>query len=199
VHLYPAFGSFHWQIPKSESVEYFFSMMRSEHHTGMHSFHNILISKSALVFLEQLQGKTPFLISHCIHDADSSIYPCWMACADQKHKENHPSSRCLGGWTPYESMTMCQLLSSPCIVHRTLPLPILGPALSPSQSILTFLYLLPLTGSSCSIVAYMQTHVLECSDWLDRVIHVKWKVIIESMNFCSGTLEFLHQCCSLIL
>ncbi len=69
-HLYPAFGSFHSQIPKS--VEYFFSMMRSEHHTGMHSFHNILISKSALVFLEQLQGRTPFLISHCIHDADSS-------------------------------------------------------------------------------------------------------------------------------
>src|SRR5258708_19718558 len=29
-------------------------MMRSEHHIGMHSFHNILISKSALVFLEQL-------------------------------------------------------------------------------------------------------------------------------------------------
>src|SRR5258707_10916629 len=75
-HLYPAFGSFHSQIPKSESVEYFFSMMRSEHHTGMHSFHNILISKSALVFLEQLQGKTSFLISHCIHDADSSIYLC---------------------------------------------------------------------------------------------------------------------------
>ncbi len=69
-HLYPAFGSFHSQIPKS--VEYFFSMMRSEHHIGMHSFHNILISKSALVFLEQLQGKTPFLISHYIHDADSS-------------------------------------------------------------------------------------------------------------------------------
>src|SRR5258708_33219760 len=57
-----------------------------------------------------------------------------MACADKKHKENHRSSRCLGGWTPYESMTMHQLLSSPCIVHRTLPLPILGPALSPSQS-----------------------------------------------------------------
>ena len=116
-------------------------------------------------------------------------------------KENHPSSGCLGGWTLYESMTMHQLLSSPCIVHRTLPLPILGPALSPSQSILTFLYLLPLTGGSCSIVVYMQTHVLECSDWLDRVIHVKWKVIIESisMNFCSGTLEFRHQCCSLIL
>src|SRR5258708_4282630 len=50
------------QIPKS--VKYFFSMMRSEHHTGMHSFHNILISKSALVFLEQLQGRIPFLISH---------------------------------------------------------------------------------------------------------------------------------------
>src|SRR5258708_11017809 len=72
-------------------TEYFFSMMRSEHHTGMHSFHNILISKSALVFLEQLQGKTPFLISHCIHDADSSIYPCLMACADQKHKERKAS------------------------------------------------------------------------------------------------------------
>ena len=38
----------------------------------MHSFHNILISKSALVFLEQLQGRIPFLISYCIHDADSS-------------------------------------------------------------------------------------------------------------------------------
>src|SRR5260370_2450644 len=54
-HLCPAFGSFHWQIPKS--VEYIFSMMRSEHHIGMHSFHNILISKSALVFLDQLQRK----------------------------------------------------------------------------------------------------------------------------------------------
>ena len=98
VHLYPAFGSFHWQIPKSESVEYFLSMMRSEHHTGMHSFHNILISKSALVFLEQLQGETPFLISHCIHDADSSIYLCWMACADQKHKERKSSLFQIFGW-----------------------------------------------------------------------------------------------------
>ena len=73
----------YWQIPKS--VEYFFSMMRSEHHTGMgmHSFHNILISKSALVFLEQLQGRTPFLISHCIHDADSSSLGSlfvWILC-----------------------------------------------------------------------------------------------------------------------
>ena len=123
----------------------------------------------------------------------------WHVQTRNTKKENCPSSGCVGGWTPYESMTMHQLLSSPCIVCRTLPLPILGPALSPSQSILTFLYLLPLAGSSCSIVAYMQTHVLECLDWLDRVIHVKWKVIIELMNFCGGTLEFLHQCCSLIL
>src|SRR6266446_6080926 len=57
-HLYPAFGSFHSQIPKS--VEYFFSMMRSEHHTGMHSFHNILISKSALVSLNNCKEKFTF-------------------------------------------------------------------------------------------------------------------------------------------
>ena len=174
--------------------------MRSEHHTGMHSFHNILISKSALVFLEQLQGKTPFLISHCIHDADSSIYPCWMACADQKHKERKLSLFQMFGWLNtlwINDNALITLLIMHCVQD---PSPSYsGPALSPSQSILTFLYLLPLTGSSCSIVAYMQTHVLECSDWLDRVIHVKWKVIIESMNFCSGTLEFLHQCCSLIL
>src|SRR6266436_303309 len=47
------------------------------------SLTNILISKSALVFLEQLQGKTPFLISHCIHDADSlflgSLF-VWILC-----------------------------------------------------------------------------------------------------------------------
>src|SRR5258708_39435551 len=37
----------------------------------------------ALVFLEQLQGKTPFLISHCIHDADSSFLGSlfvWILC-----------------------------------------------------------------------------------------------------------------------
>src|SRR5258708_22810293 len=43
-----------WLLKIPKSVEYIFSMMRSEHHIGMHSFHNILISKSALVFLEQL-------------------------------------------------------------------------------------------------------------------------------------------------
>ena len=58
VHPQPPFGSFHWQIPKS--VEYFFSMMRSEHHTGMHSFHNILISKSALVSLNNCKEKFTF-------------------------------------------------------------------------------------------------------------------------------------------
>src|SRR5258708_7652457 len=46
------------QIPKS--VKYFFSMMRSEHHTGMHSFHNILISKSALVSLNNCKEKFTF-------------------------------------------------------------------------------------------------------------------------------------------
>src|SRR5260221_10769136 len=55
------------KYPSLRSVEYFFSMMGSEHHTGMHSFHNILISKSALVFLEHLQGKTPFLICISLH------------------------------------------------------------------------------------------------------------------------------------
>src|SRR5258708_39448349 len=47
------------------------------------SLTNILISKSTLVFLEQLQGKTPFLISHCIHDADSSFLGSlfvWILC-----------------------------------------------------------------------------------------------------------------------
>src|SRR5260221_1457817 len=34
-------------------------------------------------FLEQLQGKTPFLISHCIHDGDSSFLGSlfvWILC-----------------------------------------------------------------------------------------------------------------------
>src|SRR5260370_2342065 len=35
-------------------------MMRSEHHTGMHSFHNILISKSALVSLNNCMEKFTF-------------------------------------------------------------------------------------------------------------------------------------------
>src|SRR5260221_13151931 len=35
-------------------------MMRSEHHTGMHSFHNILISKSALVSLNNCKEKFTF-------------------------------------------------------------------------------------------------------------------------------------------
>src|SRR5258708_7171812 len=35
-------------------------MMRSEHHTGMHSFHNILISKSALVSLNNCKEKFSF-------------------------------------------------------------------------------------------------------------------------------------------
>src|SRR6266436_7208034 len=35
-------------------------MMRSEHHTGMHSFHNILISKSALISLNNCKEKFTF-------------------------------------------------------------------------------------------------------------------------------------------
>src|SRR6266436_4685371 len=43
-----------WQLSltNTQVCRILFSMMRSEHHTGMHSFHNILISKFPLVFLE---------------------------------------------------------------------------------------------------------------------------------------------------
>src|SRR5258708_16909195 len=45
----------------SESVEYFFSMKGNEHH--MHSFHNILISKSALVFCHGTASPLSFFVS----------------------------------------------------------------------------------------------------------------------------------------
>src|SRR5258708_4861305 len=75
-------------------------MMRSEHHTGMHSFHNILISKSALVFLEQLQGRIPFLISHCIH----CHTPSWL-------DPGEPSHMCIHLTTDRDST---QLNTPPC-------------------------------------------------------------------------------------
>src|SRR5258705_13973874 len=58
VHPQPPLPSL-WQLSltNTQVCRIHFSMMRSEHHIGMHSFHNILISKSPLVFLEQLQGK----------------------------------------------------------------------------------------------------------------------------------------------
>ncbi|KAF8339104.1 FAT-domain-containing protein [Cantharellus anzutake] len=62
-----------------ESVEYFFSTMANDRH--VRSFRNVLISNSAPAFLAQLRERTPFLISHCLRDADL-LLPGLLVCLD---------------------------------------------------------------------------------------------------------------------
>ena len=106
----------------------------------------------------------------------SAIYLCWTVCTVKKKKNPNtdiPLPDNQGGWTPYELTTRRQLQVPTLSWCMTLPLLILGPVPPPSWSILIFLFILPPTGSSNSIIAYAWSHVPECLDWLDRILHVK--------------------------